>query len=81
VCVCCEREVRGGFAVEQLSEGSEQVGAGSRKGVGRMGEWPRNARRGHIHGGQRGQEVREGEVADRWGPRANKGNARMGGQR
>jgi hypothetical protein len=57
------------------------VGAGSRKGVRRMGEWPRNTRRGHIHGGERGQEVREGEVANRWGLRANEDNARTDGQR
>jgi hypothetical protein len=26
-----------------------------------------------VHDGERGREVREGELADRWGPRANKG--------
>jgi hypothetical protein len=29
-------------------------------------EWLGNACRGHVHGGEREQEVREGEVADRW---------------
>jgi hypothetical protein len=33
--------------------------------------WPGNARHGRVHGGVRGREVREGEVADRWGPRAS----------
>jgi hypothetical protein len=32
-----------------------------------VGEWPGNARRGRVHGGEHGREVREGEVADRWG--------------
>ena len=36
-----------------------------------MGEWPRNARRGRIHDGERGRVVREGELADRWGPQAS----------
>jgi pyridoxine/pyridoxamine 5'-phosphate oxidase len=36
-----------------------------------VGEWPRNTRRGRVHGGVRGREVREGEVADRWGSRAS----------
>jgi hypothetical protein len=49
------------------------VGAGSRKGVGRMGEWPRNARSGRAHNRERRWEVREGEVADRWGPRVSEG--------
>jgi hypothetical protein len=54
------------------------VGAGSRKGVGCVGEWPRNARRGHVHGGERRREVSEGEVADRWGPRASEGKCPNG---
>jgi hypothetical protein len=49
------------------------VGAGCRKGVGRVGEWPGNARRGRVHSGERGREVREGEVADRWGLRVSEG--------
>jgi hypothetical protein len=36
------------------------VDAGSRKGLGRVGEWPGNARRGRIQGGEHGREVREG---------------------
>jgi hypothetical protein len=36
-----------------------------------VGEWPENARREHVHGGEREREVREGEVADKWGPRAS----------
>jgi hypothetical protein len=71
VCVRCEREERGGLLGVQLSEGSERVGAGSKKGVGRVGEWLGNARRGRVHAGERGREVREGEVADRWGPQAS----------
>ena len=38
-----------------------------------MGEWPKNVRRGHVHGGVRGREVRQGAEADRWGPRASEG--------
>jgi hypothetical protein len=38
-----------------------------------VGEWPRNTRCGCVHGGVRGWEVREGEEADRWGPRAREG--------
>jgi hypothetical protein len=49
------------------------VGAGSRKGVGRVWEWPRNARRGLVHVGERGREVRKGEVSDRWGSRVSEG--------
>jgi hypothetical protein len=30
-------------------------------------------RRGRVHGGVRGREVREREEADRWGPRASEG--------
>ena len=44
------------------------MGAGSRKGLGRVGEELENVRRERIHGGEREREVREGEVADRWGP-------------
>jgi hypothetical protein len=44
-----------------------------KKGVRHVGEWPRNARRGRVHGGEHGWEVREGEVADRWGPRVSEG--------
>jgi hypothetical protein len=57
------------------------VGAGSRKGVGCVGEWPRNARRGHVHGGERRREVSEGEVADRWGPRASEGERTVNADR
>jgi hypothetical protein len=46
-------------------------GRGLKKGVGRVGRWPGNARRGRVSVGVRGREVREGEVADRWGPRAS----------
>jgi hypothetical protein len=35
-CSWCKREVRGGLLGAQLSEGSERVGAGSRK---RSGAW------------------------------------------
>jgi hypothetical protein len=38
-----------------------------------MEVWPGNARCGRVHGGEHGREVREGEVADRWGPRASEG--------
>jgi hypothetical protein len=38
-----------------------------------VGEWPRNARCGRVHGEVRGREVREGEEADRWGPLASEG--------
>jgi hypothetical protein len=62
-----EREEQGCLLRAQLSEGSERVGAGSRKEVGRLGEWPGNVHRGRFHGGEHGQEVREGEGADRWG--------------
>jgi hypothetical protein len=54
------------------------VAAGSRKGLGRVGEWPVNARRGCVHGGERNQEVREGEVADRRDPQASKGERANG---
>jgi hypothetical protein len=36
-------------------------------------EWPGNTQCGRFHGGVRKREVREGEVADRWGPRASEG--------
>jgi hypothetical protein len=36
-----------------------------------VGEWPGNARHGRVHGGVREREVREGEVANRWGPRGS----------
>jgi hypothetical protein len=62
----------------QLSEGSERVGAGSRKGVGRVGEWSGNACRGRVHGGERKREVREGDVADRWGSWASEGERANG---
>jgi hypothetical protein len=51
---------------------SERVGVGYRKGVGRVGEWPGNKRHGRVHGGEREREVKEGEVADRWDPRAER---------
>jgi hypothetical protein len=35
------------------------------------GEWTGNVRRGRVHRGVRGREVREGQVADKWGPRAS----------
>jgi hypothetical protein len=44
-----------------------------KKGVGHVGEWLRNACRGRVHGGEHEREVREGEVADRWGPRVSEG--------
>jgi hypothetical protein len=50
------------------------VGAGSRKGLRRVGEWPRNACRGRVHGGEHGKEARGGEVADRRGPQASEGD-------
>ena len=46
------------------------MGAGSKGGRAR-GEWPGNARRGRVHNGVHGREVRDGEVADRWGPRGS----------
>jgi hypothetical protein len=36
------------------------------------GEWTGNVRRGRVHDGVRGRKVREGQVADKWGPRASK---------
>jgi hypothetical protein len=47
------------------------VGASSRKGIGRVGEELENVRRERIHGGECEREVREGEVADMWGPLAS----------
>jgi hypothetical protein len=38
-----------------------------------VGAWPRNACRGRVHSRDRGWEVREGELADRWGPQASEG--------
>jgi hypothetical protein len=40
----------------------------AQKEVRHMGESPGNARRGHVHGEVRRQEITEGEEADRWGP-------------
>jgi hypothetical protein len=37
------------------------------------GGWPGNTRRGRVHIGECGREVREGEVADRWGQRVSEG--------
>jgi hypothetical protein len=56
------------------------VGAGSRKGVGRVGEWSGNAHRVCVHDGERRREVREGEVADRWGPRPARKSVRTDDQ-
>jgi hypothetical protein len=47
------------------------VSAGSKKRPGACGKWPRNARRGRVHGRVHGREVSEGEEADRWGPQAS----------
>jgi hypothetical protein len=80
VCTRCEREERGCLLRAQLSEGSERVGGGSRKGAGRVREWLGNACRGHVHGGEREQEVREEEVADRWVHEPARVNARTSGQ-
>jgi hypothetical protein len=38
-----------------------------------VGEWPENMCRGRIHNEERVQEVRKGEMADRWGPRGSEG--------
>jgi hypothetical protein len=46
------------------------VGAGYRKKSGAWGSG-RDAQRGCVHDGDRGREVREREVADRWGLRAS----------
>jgi hypothetical protein len=43
------------------------------KKSGAWGEWPKNTRHVCIHGGVRERVVREGEVADRWGPLASEG--------
>jgi hypothetical protein len=43
------------------------VGAGCRKGLRREGHGRETHSRGHVHGGERGQEVREGGVSDRRG--------------
>jgi hypothetical protein len=43
------------------------------KEVERVGEWPRNTRRERVGGRVGRREVREGEEADRWDPRASKG--------
>jgi hypothetical protein len=45
----------------------------SEKGLERVGEWSGNMRHGRVHGGERTQKVREGEVADRWGSQASEG--------
>jgi hypothetical protein len=63
----CEGVCRGAL----LSEGSERVSAGSKKRSGTWGEWTGNTQCGRVHDGVRGRDVREGEVADRWGPRAS----------
>jgi hypothetical protein len=47
------------------------VGCGLKKEVERAGRWSVNARRGRIHGGVHGREVREVEVANGWGPWAS----------
>ena len=60
---------------------TERVGAGSRKGVRRVGEWLGNTWCGRVHGGERGREVREGEVADRWGPWPARKSVRTDDQR
>jgi hypothetical protein len=36
-----------------------------------MGRWSGNARHGRVHDEVRGREVRDGELADGWGPRAS----------
>jgi hypothetical protein len=63
----CEGVCRGAL----LSEGSERVSAGSKKRSGTWGEWTGNTRRGRVHDGVHVRDVREGEVADRWVPRAS----------
>jgi hypothetical protein len=49
------------------------VGGGSRKGLGRVGRGREMHGRGCLHGKERGREVREGVVADRWGPQTSEG--------
>jgi hypothetical protein len=46
-------------------------GRGFKKGVGRVGRWPGEARRGRVHGGACGREVREMEGADGWRSQAS----------
>jgi hypothetical protein len=58
-----ERGARGS-AGAQLREGVSEWVQAPKKGVGRVGEWPGNARHGRVHGGEHGREVREGDVAD-----------------
>jgi hypothetical protein len=53
-------------------------GCGLKRRSGAWGEWPRITRRGRVHGGVHGREVREGEVADRCGPRVNKSDLANG---
>jgi hypothetical protein len=44
-------------------------------------EWPGNARCGRVHGGVCVQEVRVGEVVDRWGPWASESELVTSSQR
>jgi hypothetical protein len=57
------------------------IGGAASKGVERVGRWPGEARRGRIHGGACGQDVREMEGAHGWGPRPAREGERTGGQR
>jgi hypothetical protein len=43
-----------------------------------VGEWPRNARCERINDRVGGREVRDGEEADRWDPRASEGKHENG---
>jgi hypothetical protein len=52
--------------------------AWAQKEVGRAVRCLVNVRRGRVHGGVCGQEVREVKVADGWGPRASKGELANG---
>jgi hypothetical protein len=47
------------------------VGCGHKRGVGRVGMWLGEARRGRVHDTVCEREVREAEGADRWGPWAS----------
>jgi hypothetical protein len=55
----CERVCKGAL----LSEGECASECGLQKVVGRVGEWPGNARRGDIHGGVRGRARANGRSA------------------
>jgi hypothetical protein len=75
-----ERGARGSAEEHCWARGVSEWARAEKK-VGHVGEWPGNVRRGRVHGGVHRREVREGKVADMWGPRTSESELAMSSQR